>query len=662
MSSSTSRLVSLGVAAALIAGCGGGSGSTAGDSSGTSSTQPTQQTGKVSLMMSDASTEDWAMIGVEVLSIALIPQGGGGNVTVYTAPSPAPMVNLVELDQIAEILGNVDVPVGTYSGAVLTVSGNPNDIVLTVAADPQAGFAGAPGSTIPASQIQVQHTQNSSGGVTVPVKVSFATPLVVSAGGSNALDLEFNLSHPAFIVGHVPPTGGGNTVWAVNFEGPVRHHPIRALDRLVLRHSYGNVTAIASDDSSITITKDYPLEPATNPETAVAGNQSLTIEVDATNGTLFYDVDAQTHTTITSFAAETDLVGKYVRIAARYQENGTLVATRIWASSSFNSVWLSPEGHVLHVNTSTNVVTIENERGLGVPLSVDANTQFFYRQPHNGGDDSKPIGTGPAFLAAHDLVRGFKVHASVVDPLASPLVAQSIDIETAAYDGAISSANSTGFTYTRNFRTASDDYVVTLDYISGSTPNGTDATGNTIDGYKYWNFAYPTLYTSGSEVIPDFMAATSGSVDFGGLVGSISSLGVSYAVWNDPASPGAWSAADTVLLPSLVPLSLVASGLTHNAFTITAIGGSPTMPVTVDVSTTTGAATLVYQIDRTNGVVTVSPIDITTSAGLMALTNGLAVGAPVGVFGVPQANDTLKAYVLAYYTGEMPATSAAPAQ
>ena len=35
------------------------------------------------------------------------------------------------------------------------------------------------------------------------------------------------------------------------------------------------------------------------PETAVAGTQQLTILADATNGTLFYDVDAKTVTTIT---------------------------------------------------------------------------------------------------------------------------------------------------------------------------------------------------------------------------------------------------------------------------------------------------------------------------------------------------------------------------
>ena len=85
-----------------------------------------------------------------------------------------------------------------------------------------------------------------------------------------------------------------------------------------------------------------------------------------------------------------------------------------------------------------------------------------------------------------------------------------------------------------------------------------------------------------------------------------------------------------------------------------------TLPVTVDVSTTIGSATLVYQIDRSNGVITVSPIDITSSAGLMAITNGLIAGAPVKVFGVPQppmapaTSGTLKAYVLVYYTGTMP--------
>jgi hypothetical protein len=163
------------------------------------------------------------------------------------------------------------------------------------------------------------------------------------------------------------------------------------------------------------------------------------------------------------------------------------VAVRIWASSTFNSVWISPEGHVLHVNTtnaSAPVITVENEVGHGVNLTVDANTEFFYRTPWNAVTDAMPIGTGPSFVTGTNLVRGYKVHASVVDPLASPLVAQAVDIEIARYDGTISSPTSNNFIYTRNFGTPTDDYTKTLPYISGTTPNGKDSSGNPIVGFS----------------------------------------------------------------------------------------------------------------------------------------------------------------------------------
>jgi hypothetical protein len=347
------------------------------------------------------------------------------------------------------------------------------------------------------------------------------------------------------------------------------------------------------------------------------------------------------------------LAGKSVRIAARYQEDGTLVATRIWASSQFDKVWLSPEGQVLHVDAGSDVVTVADESGRGVPLTIDANTQFFFRQPQNPAADAAPIATGTAFLANHGLVRGFKVHASVVDPLATPLIAQTIDIETAVYDGKISAPGPVGFTLTRNFRTAADDYVYTLNYIADATPNGMDGDGNAINGYKWWNFAYPTTVDDGGTAITDFVSATDGSVDFGGIVGSVASRGVSFARWNDPANPNGWSAAATILTPSLLPLGFVATGLSNNAFTMTVIGGINA--ATIDVNSASGSATLVYQVDCTNGVVTVSPIDVTTSAGLSNLTSGLTAGAPVKVFGVPQPDGTLKAYVLAYFTGQAPA-------
>jgi Domain of unknown function (DUF4382) len=621
------------------------------------------QDGSVNMMVSDASTEDWATIGVKILSISLVPQGGGSPVNVFTAGSSVPSINLVQLDQLGELLGTVSVPAGTYTGAILTVSANQGDVTLVVSADPETGFAGTPGATIPAGQIQIQGATGSSGSKTVPVNVNFDPRLVLAANQTSSVDVEFDLSHPAFLVGHVPPASGGQTIWAVNFnKGPVRHHPIWDITRLVLRHTYGTVTGVSSDDSSITITKDFPVEPPTNPETAIVSSTSLTILADATNGTLFYDVDAKTVVTIKNFSTVANgLTGRFVRIAARYQSNGSLVAVRIWAANAFNSVWISPEGHVLHVitnpGTTPDVIVVQNELGIGIPLQVDDNTEFFFRTPWNAVADSTPIGQGKIFLTNKDLVRGFKIHCSVVDPLASPLLAQTIDIEIARYDGGISAVNANTFTYTRKFNTSSDNYTFALPYISSASPNGTDpSSGAAIAGFKWWNFTFPTIVDSGTNAIPDFETATNGTVNFGGTAGAYPAWGVSYAKWNDPIQANAWAVPWVVLLPTTVPQGTAATSYSNGVFTMSETGGVTAVPV--DLSTTSGSGTLVYQVDRTNGIVTVSAVDITTSAGQTTITNNLIAGTPVKVFGIPQANDTIKAYAVIYFTGTMPMATA----
>ncbi len=651
MPNQTVKLILAASLAGSLVACGGGSSGAGG--AAISNSGP--QTANVPVVVSDASSEDWATIGVKVLTISLTPQGGGNPVTVYTAPTPAPMINLEELDQLGEILGNISIPVGTYTGATLTVAGNQGDVALTVAADPEAGFGAAAGATIDPGNIHIQGTQGSAPNLTVPIKITFDSPLVVSASQSNALNLEFDLGHPAFIVGHTPP-GSTDTRWAVNFNGPVHRHPVDDLTRLVLRHSYGSVTAISTDGTSLTMTKELPTLPVVSPETAVATNQSLQILADANNGTLFYDVDAKTSVTLKSFSSESSLVGRFVRVAARYQADGTLVATRVWASSTFNNVWLSPEGHVLHVDAANGIFRVATESGSSVPITVDSGTQFYFRVPQSAVADATPIGTGPAFLASHNLVRGFKVHVSVVDPLATPLVAQSVDIETAAYDGKISSADTTGFTYTRRFATVTDDYSVTLPYIAAATANGKDASGNAITGFKWWDFAYPTVVTSGANAVAQFVAATNSGVNFGGTTGVVSAWGASTAIWGDAANPQGWAARQAVLVPTRLPMGTVATGYASGSFTMNVAGGAT--PATIDVGTASGSASLVYQVDRTGGVVTVSSIDVTTSAGLASMTAGLSAGAPVKVFGVPQADGTFKADVLLYYTGVTPSASA----
>lgn len=639
----------------LLLACAGGGGNSS--PSGNNNNPQSPQNGTMSVVISDDPTEDWATIGVNVLSVSLTPQGGGAPVTVYTAPNPVPVLNLVQLDQLGELLANAQVPPGTYTAATLTLGANPGDVSLVVSADPEPGFAGAAGATIPSNQIQIIGAQGSAGSLTVPLKVNFSSPLTVMANQSSAMDVEFDLAHPAFIVAHVP-LGGGATVWAVNFNPAFRHHPIDDITRLVLRHLYGTVTAVAADNNSITMTRDFPTEPAVNPETAISSSQSLKILADSANGTIFYDLDAKTVTTIKNFSAQAGtLANKFVRVAARFQPDGSLVAVRIWAGSTFQEVWLNPEGFVLHVNASTDVLTVANEEGVAVPITVNGGTQFFFRAPSNALMDATPIGTGTAFLS--HLVRGFKVHVSVVDPLANPLVAQTVDIETAAFSGSISAPNNTSFTYTHNFHTASDDYNVNLDYVAANTPNGKDASGNSILGFKWWNFTFPAQVDSGVNAISDFVAATGGTVNFGGTVPPIQAAGGSYTVWNNSANPNQWSALWTVLTPVPMPLATVAANwvTTSNGgtFAIIVSSGGAT-PVTVNASSVAGSATLIYQVDRSNGIVTISPQDITTTTGLNNVASHLVSPTPAKIFGVPQADGSIKAYVVLYFTGTQPAS------
>ncbi len=624
----------------LATGCsGGGNGSS--NSTGLFVGSSSSATGMVDVVISDDSTQDWATIGVKVLSIQLLPQGGGTPVTVYTAPNPAPVINLVQLDQLGELIGNAQVPAGTYTGASLTIAANAGDVTLTAAADPSAGFAGTAGATVPSGQVQVQGASGAAGSQTANVNVSFASPLVVTANSSNQLDLEIDLSHPAFIVDHTP-AGGGTTFWAVNFKGPMRHRPIANLASFLLRDMYGKVTAVASNNAAITITRVHPARPVTNPETAVTTTVSRDILADATNGTIFYDVDAKTRTVINNFSSLAgSLSGKFVRVAARYQVDGSLVAVRIWASSTFNSLWVSPEGHVLHVNKAINVITVSNEDGVGVPVTVDSNTQFFFRVPSSGLADATPIATGTSFVQNGNIVRGFKVHVSVVDPLAVPLVAQTVDIEVAKYDGSISSANTTSFVDTRTFPNATDDYTFTEHYASN---------------FKWWFFTFPTITFSGSSGITSFVAAVNAASNPGGTVGTLPVFGTSFNTWSDSANPNGWSAVSTILQPAPMPRATVST-----AWSATSGGGTFAMTLpgatnatTVTASNVSGSATLVYQVDRTGLVVTVSPIDLTTSSGQAAVASHLTVGTPVKVFGVPQADGSIKAYVLIYYTGMMP--------
>jgi len=661
-----------GMLAAALAGCGGsGSGSatsapssasaSSSTGSGSAATTASGSTGSstpgtpapsshaqatVPLMVaSDGASRNWAKVAIRILTVALTPQNGSGPITVYAAPASGPSINLEQLDHISQLLGTVTLPPGTYTGAVVTVAANPGDVALTSSDDPSSGFAGPLSAPIPAQNIKVQDTQGGTGAMTVSIPVPLAAPYVVEATSraQAPLRLDFALSNPSFLQSQTPASNDP-TLWAVNFQGPVTGQSIADITSLVLRQMYGTLTAVASDGKSLTLTRDYPTQPPATPETAVATPQQLTLLADSGNGTAFYDLDAGTSMTVSNFAALAGLsAGRYLRIAARYQSDGSLVATQIWASDAFATVWSGPEGHVTRVDAGNGTLEVEDASGKPVTVQTDSSTEFDYH--------GTPIATGSAFLAMGHVVRGFKVRVSPRNPGAKPLLARSIDIESAQFWGAISNTSLTGLTYTSQFSQSADNYTLALNYISPSTPNGTAANGTPIMGYAYWNFAYPTEVVYGANAAADFQLATSGN---------LTAYGASLATWDDPAAPDAWAVRSTTLLPAPLGLATVTTGLTSSGYTssfsLTPLGAGA--PLTVQLVTAAGSAPLVYQTQRDHGDVKMTPLDITTPAGLQQLAAALQPGTFVNVFALPKSSGVVQAYTLLYYTGIAPREAA----
>ena len=130
--------------------------------------------------------------------------------------------------------------------------------------------------------------------------------------------------------------------------------------------------------------------------------------------------------------------------------------------------------------------------------------------------------------------------------------------------------------------------------------------------------------TSGANAISDFIAATNGSVNFGGTAGAVPSRGVSFALWNDPANANGWvGRGDHSDAHDRCPSGYVASGLgatTHFTMTGHRRGQCGDGGCQHDARVSRPWCT---RSICTDGVLTVSPIDITTASGLASLTSNL---------------------------------------
>ena len=550
-------------ALALSVACGGSS------SSATSTSTPPM--GSASVILTDAPSDQWSAIEVTVTQVSFLNKADHTKEVVAFQGASA-KINLVDLDSVGELLATAQIPAGTYDALRITI--DPASVNL-VKAD---------GTAVPASQV---HVVGSS------VVVNLSADLVVTANGSNAVQLDFDLNHPLFLV--QLPDGS----WAMNLQ--VKHRPnangMASMAQMLFRHRRGTIASVGT--SSFVLHTD--------------GGNDLTVNVDA--GTWYFDADAKAQGSLAGLAA-----GKNALVSLRMQADGSLWAVRVWYSVNALPVW-TPEGHIFGVNQATGQMSVSTANGTPRTIAIDSDTTFTFRT-------SQAMGTGTAALS--NLWAGFKVQVEVKDPLQTPMHAKSVNVQRAVDGGLIKSATSTSMTY---------QHLLTGDrtYPYAAT-------------FSWWYMGFPgQAYTSTG----DFATATSGMS--GGMTGGMGTggsttgssdllpRGMSDLMWNGGSS--AWSANSAILMPVALPQGTISSSYNGGQLGFTFTNSSAaSQTITVNLSTAVGAQPLVLEVANQAGVVTVTPV------AASAWATKLVAPTKARVAVVPKSDGTYSAYAVAVFT------------
>lgn len=543
----------------LLVACGGG-----GSSSSASNT------GQVSVGVQDAPSDAWQSVSVQITKITLFnSQKANSEVTVFqgsTDPTANPSINLVDLDGLAQILGSAQVPAGTYDGMRVSINPDPASMSLV----------DANGNAIATANIKVV------GGTGITVKMD--NPITVTPGGSSFANADFDLFDPMSIV--VSPSG----MVILNFQVKCHNRPGNLWSLIHLHHNAGMVDSVASTGFAMT--------------TRHGANLSFAVD----NTTWFWNADAKAPGQFSDLAQ-----GKAIMVSSRLDDSGQLHAVRVWYANALSSLPLwSPEGHVYGVDTTNDEFTVSNADGHPRLVAVDANTVFTFHQ-------TTALGTGIGALAT--IQRGFKVSVTVADPLATPLLATSVNVQRASDYGQVDASSSAS----------------SLVFDHPWAPTWAQSAYSYASPFTWWYFAQPTQT---STDVNAFAAALAGAQ--GVRVNGYSEL-------NRDAANTQWLAGSAVVVPAALPAAPVWATIT-SSFAPTATGGtmqitytdpatSAVVTRTITLSSAASGQTLVAKAVDQSGVYTVT-LDGPSNWAADLTSSVHAVRVSV----VPQADGTLAAY------------------
>lgn len=591
----------------LVLGC-------ASSSKGTHTLPPS--TGLVSVCMTSTGTEDWAEIDVKIVKLTLTPQGGGAPVTLL-APQGNPLpVNLALLGHATQFLGSVAAPVGTYAGATVTLASGSRDIALNVSSTPSPQFPQAAQTGV--SQLLIA---GAGGGSTLTLEVPLAVPLAVTTDKNVVLGLEWDTRRPGFLTGARVPRLD-TVCWTVSFENALRQRVVSDPAGLALLPLRGTVY---KTDPSL---KSFQVSPTFRAGVSSPGflPQLVGVSVDATAGTYFFDVDNGTRQVIKDLAAVGGaLPGRMVGVSGTLQQDGTLVATRIWAGTGM-FLGTQIQGRVVRVDPALAQAAFDG----------DAFTGFTSGSSGVTTDDTlftaPALAAGPAFLAAGNLVPGFTAIPMFHFPSRGAVTLLSVDIVSPDFKGTVTAADGNQVSLSCPSGSGAPALTPSLPFVGPGTPNGNDGAGQPLQGFFWREAGAPGRIHAGSV---SFSEAASAVVDFGGTLGAMRAVATVHASWGNSANPTGWSAQWAVLEALDLPVGTVAEAWTSTGFGLTLPGGANTVAVDMD------ASTVCYRADLPAAEwYAGSPFPVLTTVSPSA---ALQLGAAVQVFGIPQANGHLKA-------------------
>jgi hypothetical protein len=484
----------------LMAGCGGGGGTP----NPNVPTPGSSTNGSLNLTVTDAPSDSWQQVSVVLKSASLRTQGTDTWTQVWTADPTNPtsgLVNLVDLNSVADLLGKASVPAGTYDRLQLTIDPTPASMTLV---DDN-------GTTIPTADISVVDPSGKG-----QINVVIDPTLTITSGATASLQADFDLAHPLSIV---QETIGGVTKVVLNLQ--VRHKalPTRIQD-LQFARKIGLVGT--STPTALTITDSR--------------NATFTYIMDA--GTIFFDADAKTAGTQAGLTA-----GKYAMVASNLNADGTLYARRVWyAAAAATLPARTPEGLVRRVNVNGNSFTVFNktvtadakhEHWGGQTIKVDAATVWTFHT-------TVPMGTGTAPL--QNIWRGCRVDVQLDS---AGTTATAVNVNNAHDEGFISSASATGLTFGLPGMARlpmSGGILFGMDDPGSRTWNYYQNAADTANSFSWWYFGLPS---AASTVIQDLRDTVTTA-----QTASLPVTGSTSLYWDTVSS--SWQASKLVLDPEML--------------------------------------------------------------------------------------------------------------